>query len=100
LPSAFPFANSWRRSNSGSIFCCRRVVGYADGAGRRAKNLPLSQRRADAVVAALASEGVDPQKLVAVGRGNAAVIADERGNQRRLNRRVVFETPIEAEQAQ
>ena len=46
------------------------VEGYADHTGRTDGNLPLSQRRAQAVVAYLVSQGISPSRLTAIGYGN------------------------------
>ncbi len=77
-----------------------RVVGYADSGGSPAKNLALSQARADAAVAVLLAEGVESGRLVAVGRSDQAAIASGTGAQRRRNRRVTFEVIGPAEQGQ
>jgi len=52
------------------------VRGHADPRGPAAYNLDLSQRRADAVVAALASRGVDADRIEAVGYGERDRLAD------------------------
>lgn len=47
------------------------VEGHADPRGSAAKNLQLSQRRAESVLAYLVdSQGVDPSRLQAVGKGD------------------------------
>ncbi|MBL8300486.1 MAG: DUF4892 domain-containing protein [Rhodanobacteraceae bacterium] len=66
------------------------VAGHTDNQGGAAYNLELSNKRANAVVAALVSNyGIDAERLVAQGMGSAAPIAgnaDEAG--RAKNRRV------------
>ncbi len=65
------------------------IVGHTDNAGTLAANLDLSQRRADAVVKALAGYKVDAQRMVAKGVASLAPVAsnaDEAG--RAKNRRV------------
>lgn len=65
------------------------VVGHADWRGSDAYNLELSERRAMAVSSVLLSNGVQRERLLAYGRGEAEPIADnstEAGMQR--NRRV------------
>ena len=52
------------------------VVGHTDNVGGDAPNLALSQRRADAVVAYLASKGVASASMSAKGEGEAKPIAD------------------------
>lgn len=69
---------------------CIRVEGHTDGIGSNAFNDRLSRRRAEAVVHYLATRfGLDPQRLVGVGRGKREPIDDNgtpEGRQR--NRRV------------
>lgn len=67
-----------------------RVRGHTDGSGGAAHNLALSQRRADAVVAALVSRhGIEPSRLAAEGVGMAEPVADNDTPQGRMrNRRV------------
>ena len=76
------------------------IEGFADPAGSRAYNKQLSQRRAEAVLEALAREGLAPSQLAAIGYGSErqvrpGAMKDEPGAE--LNRRVVFvvETPAE-----
>ena len=67
------------------------VQGHTDSQGSDAVNDPLSQQRAEAVVKALESQGVDPFNLRAVGKGSHEPVADngtEAG--RAQNRRVEF----------
>ena len=75
-----------------------RVIGYTDSHGPPAMNQRLSRIRAKAVIDALVAEGVDAEKLIAVGRAAEAPIAGERGDDRRRNRRVVFEMLSAGEQ--
>ena len=65
------------------------VEGYTDSQGADAANQALSQRRAEAVRGMLVGLGIDGQRLVAVGHGEADPVANndtEAG--RRSNRRV------------
>jgi len=71
------------------------VEGHSDSVGNNAKNLALSQRRAQAVVDYLASHGIDGARLKAIGYGEAKPIASNRTKAgRAANRRVVL-TAIE-----
>ncbi|WP_437964090.1 OmpA family protein [Sorangium sp. So ce260] len=67
------------------------VAGHTDDAGPADMNRALSQRRAEAVVAYLASKGVDPKQLVARGYGPDKPIDDNKtAKGRQKNRRVEF----------
>ena len=65
------------------------IEGYTDSTGSSAHNMDLSNRRAEAVRAALESMGVARERMAARGYGEAYPIAanDTSGN-RQLNRRV------------
>jgi peptidoglycan-associated lipoprotein len=69
------------------------IEGFADPAGSARYNLNLSRRRADAVKAYLASQGVTGNELATVGYGETRLVTpgawgDKPGAD--LNRRVVF----------
>ena len=67
------------------------VQGHTDNQGSDAVNDPLSQQRAEAVVAALEKEGVDPFNLRPVGKGSHEPVADNSTEEGRAkNRRVEF----------
>ncbi|MFN7146457.1 MAG: OmpA family protein, partial [Myxococcota bacterium] len=51
-----------------------RVEGHTDGRGDPDEHLTLSGARAIAVVTALTERGVDPTRLVAVGRGGRSPV--------------------------
>jgi outer membrane protein OmpA-like peptidoglycan-associated protein len=66
------------------------VVGHSDGKGALDYNRDLSQRRAEAIVARLASQyGIAAGRMTALGVGMAAPVASNRDEAgRALNRRV------------
>lgn len=67
------------------------VAGHTDDRGDAAKNKQLSQARAEAVVAYLASKGVNRDRLTAVGYGQEKPVADNKTAEgRQKNRRVEF----------
>jgi outer membrane protein OmpA-like peptidoglycan-associated protein len=66
-----------------------RIDGHTDAQGSEAYNQALSERRAAAVRAALASMGIDPARIETVGHGEATPLADNRtAAGRQQNRRV------------
>ncbi len=66
-----------------------RIEGFADAQGSEAHNLRLSTRRAEALKAALVSLGVAPERIEAVGLGEAYPVASNRTEAgRQQNRRV------------
>ncbi len=69
-----------------------QVEGHTDNVGDDAKNMKLSQDRADAVKTYLVSHGVAEGRLVAKGFGETAPIADNKTKEgQAVNRRVAFE---------
>ena len=67
------------------------VQGHCDNTGSDAVNDPLSQKRAEAIVAALAANGISADRLTAVGKGSHEPIADNSSDEGRAkNRRVEF----------
>lgn len=67
------------------------VQGHTDNQGSDKINDPLSQQRAEAIVKALESLGVDGFNLKAVGKGSHEPVADNKTEAGRAkNRRVVF----------
>ncbi|MCB0326927.1 MAG: OmpA family protein [Bdellovibrionales bacterium] len=68
-----------------------RIEGHTDSQGGEAANLDLSQRRADSVRRALIAEGVEEQRMTAVGFGEVSPIdSNETASGRANNRRVEF----------
>jgi OOP family OmpA-OmpF porin len=68
-----------------------RVEGHTDDRGSEAYNMALSQRRAQAVVDYLVSQGVEADSLVAVGMGESYPVANNATPAgQALNRRVDF----------
>ena len=67
------------------------VQGHCDNTGSDSVNDPLSQERADAIVAALVKQGIAGDRLTAVGKGSHSPIADNTTAEGRAkNRRVEF----------
>ncbi len=69
-----------------------RIEGFTDNVGGKARNLKLSQQRADAVMQHLVDDGIPADELEAVGYGDQRPVAPNltaRG--RALNRRVEFQ---------
>lgn len=77
------------------------VVGHTDSVGSETYNLGLSRRRAEAVGLALRADGVDGDRLVYTGRGEAEPVAgNDTSEGRRRNRRVdiVIKPIVEGEE--
>jgi OmpA-OmpF porin, OOP family len=67
------------------------IDGHTDNVGDPAKNLELSQKRADAVKAYLTGKGVDESRLTSTGYGDTQPIADNKTKAGKAkNRRVDF----------
>ena len=67
------------------------VKGHTDNTGDKVENLALSQRRAEAVVSYVASQGINRFRLEPQGRGSTEPIAEEATSEgRRQNRRIEF----------
>ncbi|MDO4497679.1 MAG: OmpA family protein, partial [Bacteroidales bacterium] len=67
------------------------VQGHCDATGSDKVNDPLSQKRAEAIVAALVEQGIAASRLTAVGKGSHSPLADNSTEEGRAkNRRVEF----------
>ena len=67
------------------------VQGHCDASGSDKVNDPLSQKRAEAIVAALVDQGIAGARLTAVGKGSHVPIASNSTDEGRAkNRRVEF----------
>ena len=65
------------------------VEGHTDSTGTAARNRPLSEQRAQAVVAALTTQGIEATRLSAAGFGDSRPVADNAAEEGRArNRRV------------
>lgn len=68
-----------------------RLIGHTDNAGSRARNLALSQARAEAVKAYVVGKGVDRESIAVSGEGSDRPVADNRKAEGRArNRRIEF----------
>lgn len=65
------------------------VEGHTDSRGSESANEQLSLKRAEEVRAHLVSQGIPPNKITAVGRGEAAPVADNNTAEGRANNRRV-----------
>ncbi len=91
LPASFPELSKLQRLLADNPSLRIRLQGHTDNVGEPAANLTLSEARATAVATYLKAQGVDGQRLEAVGFGESRPIAEnatEAG--RRLNRRTEF----------
>lgn len=79
-------AKALKDSEPGDSFV---IEGHTDSQGSDQANLTLSQARADAVKAHLVSAGVAPDKVRAVGRGEAQPVASNDSPEGRANNRRV-----------
>jgi outer membrane protein OmpA-like peptidoglycan-associated protein len=85
-----------------------RVTAYADPIGTESYNENLSQRRADSVKGYMAEQGVEPQRIETVGRGETNEFAQcegVRGRSTRIecyqpNRRAEVEIVVQRSTAQ
>ena len=88
-PGALPSLNSVAAFLREHPMVKIRVEGFTDSRGSDQLNDALSQRRAQAVANALQADGVDPSRLVVLGRGASMPIASNNTSAgRQQNRRV------------
>jgi outer membrane protein OmpA-like peptidoglycan-associated protein len=62
-----------------------RIEGHTDQVGAEQYNLQLSERRANAVRAALLQRGVNPERITAVGMGKCCPISSDHAANRRVS---------------
>ncbi len=68
------------------------IYGYTDSRGDEHHNQVLSQNRANSVRTVLIRYGIDPERLIAIGRGEARPVADNSTKEGRAkNRRIEVE---------
>ncbi|WP_428739994.1 OmpA family protein [Sulfurimonas sp.] len=71
------------------------IIGHTDSRGSTAKNLKLSQDRANTTKGALVKEGVEEARIKTVGKGEIEPIATNRTKEgRRQNRRIEVELSV------
>jgi len=88
-PESFETIDALRNGLEGAAGSPVTIVGHTSSEGSDAYNLDLSQRRAEAVVAALRERGLENARISASGAGEAEPIADNDSETgRSLNRRV------------
>ncbi len=75
-----------------------QIAGHTDNVGSDAANLQLSQQRANSVRSYMASNGVNPQRMQAVGYGESRPIADNSTDYGRAQNRRVEITLIPVQQ--
>jgi outer membrane protein OmpA-like peptidoglycan-associated protein/opacity protein-like surface antigen len=67
------------------------IIGHTDNRGAREHNVDLSQRRADAIKAYLATYGVDPSRIQTTGAGpDSPLTSNDTKAGRQKNRRIEF----------
>lgn len=73
------------------------VIGHTDNSGSRARNLALSQARAEAVKAYVVERGIRPDMISVRGEGPDRPVADNASAEGRArNRRIEFKVLTEA----
>ena len=85
LPYLDAFADLMKEDRGAIV----EIRGYTDNQGSEARNLDLSQKRADAVKNYLTLKGIDEARMKALGYGEADPIGDNKSPEgRALNRRI------------
>ncbi|MBV2180398.1 MAG: OmpA family protein [Castellaniella sp.] len=88
-PELLPVLDSVARALNQHPELRAKSIGYTDSTGSNAINIPLSQRRAQAVTQYLAGQGVAMARLTSEGHGAANPVGDNNTPEgRSLNRRV------------
>jgi outer membrane protein OmpA-like peptidoglycan-associated protein len=68
-----------------------QIIGHTDGTGSEGRNRPLSQRRAERVLALLASDDISEAHMRAMGAGSRELRREETTeHDRTMNRRVTL----------
>lgn len=88
-PSAEPLFNKLAQTAKDFSDFALIIEGHTDSKGAVAKNLQLSESRAQSVLSHLAAQGVSPDRMRAVGKGSGEPIADNKTKEgRATNRRI------------
>jgi outer membrane protein OmpA-like peptidoglycan-associated protein len=67
------------------------ISGHTDDVGSESNNIRLSQKRADSVRIWLIAQGIEPERIIAKGYGEASPrVPNDSPTNRRLNRRIEF----------
>jgi outer membrane protein OmpA-like peptidoglycan-associated protein len=89
-PESYGELNSFKNMMQGNPSIRVEISGHTDNVGDDTFNKTLSQLRANAVKAYLASKGIDAKRLVAIGYGETRPLVsnDDEDGGREINRRV------------
>ena len=87
-PEIQRFANFLKKNTGYKV----KIIGHTDSRGKAETNMKLSIRRAEAIKNALILEGINPSRIITVGRGELDPIASNRTKEGRAkNRRIEIE---------